>query len=198
MAIKVYIHLHKNTIPIIKRNIVPSRYEYFFNTLFIYFPIVKPKNVNEKLTTENTVEDNNKLSVIAFKPNPTEKLSNDTPKAKRNNPNLFRDISLLEGFIYSINICSDINKSIIPNIKSVGIDKNFVISLESMTASSGITKWNIPTVILAFKVFFIDKSYIPITVDTENASILKHTPIINKINSSFIYITILILLFIVV
>ena len=140
MAIKVYIHLHKNTIPIIKRNIVPSRYEYFFNTLFIYFPIVKPKNVNEKLTTENTVEDNNKLSVIAFKPNPTEKLSNDTPKAKRNNPNLFRDISLLEGFIYSINICSDINKSIIPNIKSVGIDKNFVISLESMTASSGITK----------------------------------------------------------
>ena len=123
-----------------KRIIVPIKYEYFFNTLFIYFPIVKPKNVNEKLTTENTVEDNNKLSVIAFKPNPTEKLSNDTPKAKRNNPNLFRDISLLEGFIYSINICSDINKSIIPNIKSVGIDKNLVISFESMTASSGITK----------------------------------------------------------
>ena len=123
-----------------KRIIVPIKYEYFFNTLFIYFPIVKPKNVNEKLTTENTVEDNNKLSVIAFKPKPTEKLSNDTPKAKRNNPNLFRDISLLEGFIYSINICSDINKSINPNIKSVGIDKNFVISLESMTASSGITK----------------------------------------------------------
>ena len=123
-----------------KRIIVPIKYEYFFNTLFIYFPIVKPKNVNEKLTTENTVEDNNKLSVIAFKPKPTEKLSNDTPKAKRNNPNLFRDISLLEGFIYSINICSDINKSIIHNIKSVGIDKNFVISLERMTASSGITK----------------------------------------------------------
>lgn len=123
-----------------KRIIVPIKYEYFFNTLFIYFPIVKPKNVNEKLTTENTVEDNNKLSVIAFKPNPTEKLSNDTPKAKRNNPNLFKDISLLDGFIYSINICSDINKSIIPNIKSVGIDRNLVISFESNTASRGIIK----------------------------------------------------------
>lgn len=140
MAIKVYIHLHKNTIPIIKRNIVPSRYEYFFNTLFIYFPIVNPKNVNEKLTTEKIVEDNNKLSVIALKPKPTEKLSNDTPKAKRNTPNLFKEISLLDGFIYSINICSDINKSIIPNIKSVCIDKYFVIWYESITPISGITK----------------------------------------------------------
>ena len=48
----------------------------------MYFPIVKPKNVNEKLTKENTVDDKSKLSVIAYSPNPTEKLSNDTPKAK--------------------------------------------------------------------------------------------------------------------
>lgn len=116
------------------------RYEYFFNTLFMYFPMVKPKNVNEKLTNENTVDDKSKLSVIAYSPNPTEKLSNDTPKAKSIIPNLFKVISLLDGFIYSINICSDINKRIIPNIKSVSIDKYLVILLEIITPIKGIIK----------------------------------------------------------
>lgn len=89
--------------------------------------MVNPKNVNEKLTIEKTVEDSNKLSVIALKPKPIPRLSNDTPKAKRITPNLFKEISLYDGFIYSINICSDINKRIIPNIKFVSIDKYFVI-----------------------------------------------------------------------
>lgn len=140
-----------------KRNIVPSRYEYFFSTLFIYFPMVSPKNVNEKLTTEKTVEDSNKLFVIALKPKPTEKLSNDTPKAKRSIPNLFKVISLFDGFIYSINICSDINKRISPSIKSVCIDKYFVIWYESITPIIGIIKWNIPTVILVFIIFFVGR-----------------------------------------
>lgn len=93
----------------------------------MYLPIVKPKNVNEKLNIENIVDDSNKLFVIAFNPKPIPKLSNDTPKANKNIPIPFNDNSLFEGFIYSINICSDINKSIIPNIKSVDINKYFVI-----------------------------------------------------------------------
>ena len=113
--------------PIINKNIVPIKYEYFFNTLFIYFPNVNPINVKEKLTTENTVEESNKLSVIAESPKPTEKLSNDTPKANNSIPVLVNVISLLEGFMYSINICNDINNNIIPNIKSVSINKYFVI-----------------------------------------------------------------------
>ena len=109
----------KNIIPIMKSIIVPKKYEYFFNILLIYLPIVKPRNVNEKLTIENTVDDNNKLSVIAFNPSPTEKLSKDTPNPNNIIPSLFNDISLLEGFIYSISICKEINKRIIPSIISV-------------------------------------------------------------------------------
>jgi len=105
-------------IPIINKNIVPIKYEYFFNILLIYFPSESPRNVNEKLHNENIVDANNKLFVIAFKPNPIEKLSNDTPNANINIPDLFRFISFFEGFIYSINICNDISISITPNIKS--------------------------------------------------------------------------------
>lgn len=148
--------------------------------------MVNPKNVNEKLTIEKTVEDSNKLSVIALKPKPIPRLSKDTPKAKRITPNLFKEISLYDGFIYSINICSDINKRIIPNIKFVSIDKYFVIWYDKITPIKGIIKWNIPTVILVCNVFFRDILYIPITVDIENASILRDIPIMNNINSSFI------------
>lgn len=127
MIVLFYISFKQNIIPIINNNIVPNKYEYLFKNLFIYFPMVNPRKVNEKLTIENTVEDNNKFSVIALNPNPTEKLSNDTPKAKSKIPNLLSDISLLEGLRYSINICNDIKIRIIPNINSVFIDKYFVI-----------------------------------------------------------------------
>ena len=82
-----------------------------------------PRNVKEKLHNEKIIEDNNKLSVIAFNPNPIEKLSSDTPKANRIIPNLFNVISLLDGFMYSINICKDIKINIIPNTKLVFINK---------------------------------------------------------------------------
>ena len=85
-------------------NIVPSRYEYFLSNLLMYFPMVNPKNVKEKLVIVKIVDDKSKLSVIALNPTPTEKLSSDTPKAKRNVPILFSFISLLEGLINSINI----------------------------------------------------------------------------------------------
>jgi len=132
------------------------------------------------------VDASNKLSVIAFNPNPTEKLSKDTPNANNNIPNLFNDISLFEGFIYSINIWSEISKRIIPNIKSVSIDKYLVIWNDIIKPNKGIIKWNIPTVKLVINVFFIDKLYIPMTVDIEKASILRQVPIINNIRSSFI------------
>jgi len=114
-------------IPIINKNIVPIKYEYFFNILLIYFPSESPRNVNEKLHNENTEDDNSKLFVIAFKPNPTVKLSIETPNAKNKVPYLFNDISLFDGFRYSINNCNDNNNKIIPNIISESISNILLI-----------------------------------------------------------------------
>ena len=89
----------------------------------MYLPNDNPKKVNEKLHRENTVDVKSKLSVIAFKPNPTVKLSIETPNEKNKAPYLFKDISLFVGFKYSINNCNDNNNKIIPKIKSEFIIK---------------------------------------------------------------------------
>ena len=106
----------------------------------MYFPKVNPKNVNEKLHIINIVLDNIKLFVIAFKPNPILKLSNDTPKAKRNIPVFVRDISFSDGFIYSINICNDIRSSIKPNNISVFMLTILFIIFDKNTPNNGIKK----------------------------------------------------------
>ena len=110
--------------PNTKSTIVPTNYEYFLNNLFIYLPKDNPKKVNEKLHNENTVDDNNKLFVIALSPKPTVKLSIETPNAKNNAPYLLSDISLFVGFKYSINSCRDNNNKIIPKTKSESINKS--------------------------------------------------------------------------
>lgn len=169
--------------------IVPIIYEYFLNILFMYLPIVKPKNVNEKLQIVKVVDANKRLFVMADNPNPTEKLSRDTPNANNIIPIKLNEISLLVGFIYSINSCSDNKIKIIPNNISGFIINILFIKFENTTPNIGIIKWNNPTVKLVLNVFFRDKLYIPIQVDTENASILRLIPIINKISSSFNLIT---------
>ena len=169
--------------------IVPIIYEYFLNILFMYLPIVKPKNVNEKLQIVKVVDANKRLFVMADNPNPTEKLSRDTPNANNIIPIKLKEISLLVGFRYSINSCNDNKIKIIPNNISGFIINILFIKFENTTPNIGIIKWNNPTVKLVLNVFFRDKLYIPIQVDTENASILRLIPIINKISSSFNLIT---------
>jgi len=175
-----------NINPNINKSIVPNKYEYFFNKLFIYFPIVNPIYVKEKLQIENIVDASNRLFVIAGSPKPTEKLSKETPSENSNIPVLFKFISLDDGFIYSINIWRDIKINIIPNIKSVDIFMYFVIFCDNIVPINGIIKWKRPTVILVLLILFLGSLYIPIQVDIENASILKLIPIINKTISSFI------------
>ena len=155
-------------------------------SLFKYFPSVKPTNVKEKLHNEKIVDDKSKLVVIAFKPKPTDKLSNDTPNAKSIVPNLFNFISLFVGLIYSINISKDKSTRIIPNIKFEFINIILFKEYDINTPISGIIKWNIPTVKLVLIDFFKVRFFNPKTVAIENASILKQQPIINKSISSFI------------
>ena len=119
---------------------VPTKYEYFLNTLFIYFPRVKPKNVNEKLHNVKVVDANNKLFVIAVSPNPTEKLSNDTPKANNIIPIKLKDISLFVGFKYSINNCNDNRVNMIPSIIFEFTNTILFIKLEIKTPNIGIIK----------------------------------------------------------
>lgn len=181
-----YFYFNRKIIDNINNISVPSRYEYFLNNLLIYFPMVNPKKVKEKLVIVKIVDDKSKLLVIALNPIPIEKLSSDTPIAKRSVPNLFNFISLFEGLINSMNIWSDININIIPNMISVLIGIILVILYDIRFPNKGIIKWNIPTVNEIFNIFFIFKLYIPITVATENASIDKQTPIINNTISSCI------------
>ena len=120
----------------------------------MYFPIVNPRNVNEKLHTVNMVDANNRLVVIAFIPIPTEKLSKETPKANNKVPVLFIVISFFEGLMYSINNWSANNINIIPNIVFGFIKRILVIWYEIITPNIGIIKWNKPTSKLVLNVFF--------------------------------------------
>ena len=115
-------------------------YEYVFKNLLIYFPSVKPRNVKENDVNVNIVDDKSKFSVIALIPNPIEKLSKETPSAKRKVPNLFSFNSLFVGFINSINIWSAISINIIDNIIFVFIGITVLSFVVIRCPSIGIIK----------------------------------------------------------
>ena len=80
------------------------------------------------------------MEVIESSPNPTEKLSKETPNANKNIPILLNLTFFTDGFKYSINICREIKINIIPNIKSVFKFIIFVNNIEVINPKIGIMK----------------------------------------------------------
>ena len=105
-----------NTIP-------PIRVDNFPIHLFIVLPKYSPKYVKIDADTENIIEQIKEFSYIAFKPNPTEKLSKLTAKPKTNNSLTFiKEIffSILnDSIIISIPIKTSTIKTIIFSLLSV-------------------------------------------------------------------------------
>ena len=84
------------TIPRIKRIITPNILAYVPINLLANLPIIIPLKVKRKLQIAKTLVARLILSVMAFIPSPTEKLSRLTPKANKRIPKKFKLKELLK------------------------------------------------------------------------------------------------------
>lgn len=118
--------------------------------------------------------------VIAVRPNPVEKLSKLTDNDTKNILKIFNSKYLSSSLISSIIISIPINKRIIPNKKLTFIFKKVTILLPNIVPNKGIKKCIIPTKPLKNNIFLLSILNVPMLKQTENVSIDKDIPIINK------------------
>lgn len=85
--------------PKMTRRKKPKILAFFPNFLDANLPMAKPNMVNRKLTIEKISIADTLLLVIADKPNPVEKASMETPKAKRKIPKNEKSISVVSSFL---------------------------------------------------------------------------------------------------
>lgn len=145
-----------------------------------YFPIKRPKNVNDAAQTLKIIPDKNILLVIALKPSPVEKLSKLTESETNIILNKFNSKYLFSDFIKSIIISIPMNKRIIPSKKFTFIFKKVIILSPNIEPKSGIKKCITPTKKLKNIVFFRVTLNVPILKEIENVSIDNDTPIIKS------------------
>ena len=160
---------------------LPVMVAYFPKCLFSFLPANRPDMVKMALTSIKIEESRIWLSDIALRLIPTEKLSILTVKA-----NIRVEIKPVNGFtalsseslIAEMSIWIDRAKNIIPAIVLDSMGIIFKRGSPIKSPSSGINKWNIPTIVLIFIIVFILKFNVPRSRATERASILK--PIANR------------------
>lgn len=173
-----YLNICKS--PKIISKVIPNILENIPNFSLEYFPINKPKKVNEDAHMLKINPDKKISSVIALNPSPVEKLSKLTERDTNNILNRFNSKYLSSFLNKSTIISTAINNRINPRRKLTFIFKKVVILLPKIDPKRGIKKCIIPTKMHKNIVFFLVILKVPILKEIENVSIDKDTPIIKS------------------
>ena len=160
--------------------IIPKILAYTPNFSPEYFPIKRPKNVNEAAHVLKIIPERKTFSVIALRPNPVEKLSKLTEIDINIILNKVNSKYFSSVFIKSSIISIPINKRIIPSKKLTLMFKKVIILFPNNEPKRGIKKCIIPTKKHKKIVFFLVILKVPMLKEIENVSIDKEIPIINS------------------